>query len=67
MAVVVLRGNGAGFSLAKHMEVFAAIRGPMKASTELWYGAAFDPALEDAMRVTVVMDRDRYSTPLQRG
>lgn len=58
MAVIVLRGNGAGFSLAKHMEVFAAIRSTVKASTELWYGAACDPALVDAMRVTVVVDGD---------
>lgn len=55
-AVVVLRGNGAAFSLVKQMEVFAAIRSAVKTSTELWFGAAHDLALEDALRVTVVMD-----------
>lgn len=55
-AVVVLRGNGTAFSLAKHMEVFVAIRSAVKASTELWFGAAYDSALVDALRVTVVMN-----------
>ena len=55
-AVVVLRGNGAAFSLVKQMEVFAAIRSAVKTSTELWFGAAHDPALVDAFRVAVVMD-----------
>lgn len=55
-AVLVLRGNGAAFSLAKHMEVFVAIRSALNTSTELWFGAAHDLLLVEALRVTVVMD-----------
>ena len=54
-AVVVLRGNGAAFRLADFVEVHTTISSAVNASTELWFGAAHDPALVDALRVTVVM------------
>lgn len=55
-ALVVLRGNGAAFRLVEFVEVHTTIRSAVKASTELWFGAARDPTLVDALRVTVVMD-----------
>ena len=54
-ALVVLRGNGAAFRLADFVEIHTTIRSAVNASTELWFGAAHDPALVDALRVTVVM------------
>ncbi len=55
-AMVVVRSNGATFRLADFLEVHTTIRSAVNASTELWFGAAHDPALVDALRVTVVMD-----------
>lgn len=55
-ALVVLRGNGAAFRLADFVEIHTTIRSAVNASTELWFGAAHDPALVDALRVTVAMD-----------
>lgn len=55
-AVLVLRGNGAAFLLANFVEVHTAISSAVYASTELWFGAAHNPALADAFRATVVMD-----------
>ena len=55
-AMVVLRGHSAAFRLADFLEVHATIRSAVNASAELWFGAAHDPALVDALRVTVVMD-----------
>lgn len=55
-AMVVLRGNGAAFRLADFVEVHTTISSAVNASTELWFGAAHDPALADVLRVTVVMD-----------
>jgi len=55
-ALVVVRGNGAAFRLADFVEIHTTIRSAVNASTELWFGAAHDPALVDAFRVTVVMD-----------
>ncbi len=54
-AIVVLRGNGAMFRLVEFAEVCTTIRSAVNVSTELWFGAAHDLALEDALRVTVVM------------
>lgn len=54
--VVVLRGNGAAFRLANFVKVHTTISSAVNASTELWFGAAHDPALADVLRVTVVMD-----------
>lgn len=55
-ALVVVRGNGAAFRLADFVEVHTAISRAVNASTELWFGAAHDSALVEALRVTVVMD-----------
>lgn len=55
-AVVVLRGNGAAFCRVEYVEVFVAIRHTLHVRTDLWFGAARDAALVDALRVTVVME-----------
>jgi len=55
-AMVVVRSNGATFRLADFLGVHTTIRSAVNASTELWFGAAHNPALVDALRVTVVMD-----------
>lgn len=55
-AMVVLRGHSAAFRLVECVEVHTTIRSELDASTEWWFGAAHDPALVDALRVTVVMD-----------
>lgn len=55
-AIMVLRGNGAAFRLVEFVEVCTTIRSAVSASTELWFGAAHDPALVDALGVTVVID-----------
>ena len=54
--LVVVRGNGTAFRLADFVEIHTTISSAVDASTELWFGAAHDPALVDAFRVTVVMD-----------
>ncbi len=57
MAIVVLRGDSHRLQLQHYAAVSSAIHGALGSrTTNLWFAAARDPVLVDALRVTVVMD-----------
>lgn len=55
-AIVVLRGSDKTLRLQYCKALTNAIQCVVSARTNLWFAAARDPALVDALRVTVVMD-----------
>jgi len=56
-AIVVLRGDSHRLQLQHCAAVSSAIHGALGSrTTNLWFAAACDPILVDALRVTVVMD-----------
>lgn len=57
--IVVLRGDSHRLKLQHCAAVSSAIYGALGSrTTNLWFAAVRDPALVDAMRVTVVIDGD---------
>lgn len=58
-AIVVLRGGSHRLQLQHCAAVSSAINSALGSrTTNLWFAAACDPALVDAMRVTMVIDGD---------